>query len=84
MNPKHERISGLCEIARHLLDPLPGLKSAQRVNAVLRRLILCLGVVEREGQRQENDDRDRSGEQDGAPRRLNAIRGISVQINSVA
>jgi hypothetical protein len=62
---------------------LPRLESAQRINPVLRRSILCLGVVEREGQRQENDDRDSSGEQDGAPRRLNVVRGISVQINGV-
>jgi hypothetical protein len=56
MNPKHERLSGLCEIARHLLDPLPRLKFDQRVNAVLPGLILCLHVVTAEGQRQENDD----------------------------
>ena len=56
MNPKHERISGLCEIARHLLDPLPRLKFAERVNIVLPGLILCLRVVPGEGQRQENQD----------------------------
>ncbi len=56
MNPKHERLSGLCEIARHLLDPLPRLKFDQRVNTVLPGLILRLRVVAAEGQRQENDD----------------------------
>ena len=56
MNPKHERLSGLCEIARHLLDPLPRLKCAQRGNAVLPGLILRLRVVPGEGQRQENQD----------------------------
>lgn len=56
MNPKHERLAGLCEIARHLLDPLPGLKFAQRVNVAMPRLILCLRVVPPEGQRQENYD----------------------------
>jgi hypothetical protein len=56
MNPKHERLSGLGEIARHFLDPLPWLKCAQRGNAVLPGLILCLRGVAAEGQRQQNDD----------------------------
>ena len=51
-----QRLSGLCEIARHSLDPLPRLKSAQRVNIVLPGLILCLREVPGEGQRQENQD----------------------------
>jgi len=56
MNPKHERLSGLCEIAGHLLDPLPRLKFAQRENAVLPGLILSLRVLPREAQRQQNYD----------------------------
>src|SRR4029079_7858637 len=56
MNPKHKRLSGLCEIARHPLNPLPRLKSAQRVNIVLPGLSLGRGVVRGERQRQENQD----------------------------
>ena len=56
MNPKYKRLSGLCEIARHPLDPLPRLKFAQRVNIVLPGLVLCLRVVPGEEQRQENQD----------------------------
>src|SRR4026209_279156 len=41
MNPTHERLSGLCEIARHLLDPLPrrkrGREGMRAVAAALMR-----------------------------------------------
>ena len=56
MNPKHKRLSGLREIARHPLDPLPWLKFAERINIVLPGLILGLRVVPGERQRQENQD----------------------------
>ena len=60
MNPKYKRLPGFGEIARHLLNPLPRLKSGKRVNGVRDGMILRLRIVPREEQRQENDDRNGS------------------------
>jgi hypothetical protein len=61
MNPKHECLRGFGEIARHLLDPLPRLKSGKRINDVRRGIILRVRIVPRSEQRQGNDDRDSAG-----------------------
>ena len=51
MNSKNKRLTRFGEIARHLLDPLPWLKFAERVNAVRGGMILRFRIVPRERER---------------------------------